>query len=641
MTGPEHFTAEAAEVLYGLNSWGNGFLGAGGNGHLHVYPGRDRDLFIDVPAVIEVLAARGLSTPVLLRFPQLLAAQVQTLTRAFDRAIAEFEYPAGFHPVFPIKVNQRRPVVEALLAAGRDEALGLEVGSLPELLAAMALPVPENALTICNGYKDAGYLDAAAMTARMGRQVVVVLEKPFEVDQYLALAERQEIMPKAGIRIRLQARGSGLWEKSGGVASKFGLGTAQLLEAIDRLRDAGQDHNLTLLHFHIGSQVTEIRRIKKAVREAARIYAKVVSLGVGLEYLDVGGGLGVDYDGSRTSSDASMNYSAQEYANDVVYTVKEVCDHEEVAPPRLISESGRMLAAYHSMLVTDVRATVKGFGGEGRFEQVEEAEPAEDGESQELLDLQAAATDITVKNYREFYHDALEYRERLGNAFELGLLTLKQRARGEEIFWTVVRRAVRFSRAAKFRAEEFVDLEKKLHEKYVCNFSVFQSLPDHYALDQLFPVVPIQRLDERPTQRASLADITCDSEGEVEKFVDLRDEKEALEVHALREGEPYRIAFLMLGAYQDTMGDLHNLFGRVHEVDVRLDENGTTTLGEVREGESAGDTLAAFGFTGDVLMNGVKLALGRQVENGALKKQDAEELQADYLKRLGGYTYLD
>jgi len=641
MTGPEHFTSEAAEVLYGLNSWGNGFLAAGSDGNLQVRPDGNPDLFIDVPAVVEVLAARGLNTPVLLRFPQLLAAQVNTLTGSFDRAMAEFDYPARFHPVFPIKVNQRRPVVEALLAAGRNKSLGLEVGSLPELLAAMALPVPADGLTICNGYKDAGYLDAAAMATRMGRKVVVVLEKPFELDQYLALAARQETMPMAGIRIRLQARGSGLWEKSGGVASKFGLGTAQLLETIDRLREAGQDHNLTLLHFHIGSQVTEIRRIKRAVREAARIYAKVVSLGVGLQYLDVGGGLGVDYDGSRTSSDASMNYSAQEYANDVVYTVKEVCDHEEVAPPKLISESGRMLSAYHSMLVTDVRATVKGFGGQGRFEQVEEESPEEEEESQELLDLKSAAAEISVKNYREFYHDALEYRERLGNAFELGLLTLKQRARGEELFWTVVRLAVRFSRAAKFRAEEFLDLEKKLHEKYVCNFSVFQSLPDHYALDQLFPVVPIQRLNERPTQRASLADITCDSEGEVEKFVDLRDEKEALEVHPLRKGEPYRIAFLLLGAYQDTMGDLHNLFGRVHEVDVHLDENGTTTLGEARRGESAGDTLAAFGFTGEVLMAGVKLALGRQLENGTLKIEDAEEIQATYLERLGAYTYLD
>jgi arginine decarboxylase len=633
MKRTEHFNAATAEELYGLNRWGHGYLGAGSDGHLQVYPDRDPEKAIDVQAAVDELARRGFGTPVLLRFPQLLAGQVTSLATAFARARKEFDYPAGFHPVFPIKVNQHRAVVEALLKAGWDHALGLEVGSLPEMLAATSLALPPQALTICNGYKDANYLDAAVLATRLGRQVVVVLEKSFEVDAYLDLSRREKIMPKAGIRIRLQARGSGLWEKSGGVASKFGLGTAQLLDAIEELRRAGQDQNLVLLHFHIGSQVTEIRRIKQAVREAARIYAKVVGMGVALQYLDVGGGLGVDYDGSRTSSDASMNYTVQEYANDVIYTVKDVCDQEEVPPPRLICESGRMLTAYHSILVTDVRAAVKGFGG-GTPPEIE------DEESQEILDMGETAAGITVKNYREFYHDALEYRDRLVSAFELGLLTLRQRARGEELFWTIVRQAVHYSRAAKFRGEEFMDLEKKLHEKYVCNFSVFQSLPDHFSLDQLFPIVPVHRLNERPKLRASLADITCDSEGEVEKFVHPREEKEALEVHDLHPGEPYRMAFLLVGAYQDALGDLHNLFGRVHEADVVLDANGAAGIREIRPGESAGDTLTAFGFTRDILREGLQSALARQVDAGKLDRGQAEELLAAYSRRLETYTYL-
>ena len=401
MKETEHFSPAAAEELYGLNRWGNGYLGAGSDGHLQVRPDRLPEKAIDVQAVVDELARRGFGTPVLLRFPQLLAGQVACLATAFRRAIEEFDYPGGFHPVFPIKVNQNKPVVDALLQSGWNHSLGLEVGSFPEMLAATSLALPPDALTICNGYKDANYLDAAALAARLGRKVVVVLEKPFELDAYLDMARRQEVVPLAGIRIRLQARGSGMWEKSGGVASKFGLGTAQLLNAIERLRQGGQEKKLVLLHFHIGSQVTEIRRIKQAVREAARIYAKVTRLGVGLEYLDVGGGLGVDYDGSRTSSDASMNYSVQEYANDVVYTVKEVCDQEKVPPPRLISESGRMLTAYHSMLVTEVRASVKGFGGDTPPE-------IQDEESAEIRDMGETASGITVKNYRECYHDALQ-----------------------------------------------------------------------------------------------------------------------------------------------------------------------------------------------------------------------------------------
>jgi arginine decarboxylase len=664
MGTPDRFTVDDAAELYGLERWGGGYLAVGRDGHLRVTPSREPARAIDVPRVVEDLALRGIKTPLLLRFPQLLQAQVEKLAAAFGRAMEEFKYPQGFRPVFPIKVNQQRRVVEALLQAGWKHSLGLEVGSLPELLAAMALPTSPEAVTVCNGYKDRNYLQAAAMATRLGKKTVVVIEKPFELDQYLEMARETDTPPLAGIRLRLQARGSGLWEKSGGTASKFGLRTVDLIRAIDRLAEAGLDRQLKLLHFHIGSQITEIRRVKAAVREGARLFAKVVKRGVNISYLDVGGGLGVDYDGSRTSSDASMNYNVQEYANDVVYTISEVCEQENVEPPCIISESGRMLTAYHSLLVVDARAAVRGFtkgngaengglaepdslnaGGNdsqaaGRGSRAEVAGERPDDDPQVVQDLREVSARVSVKNYREFYHDAVEYRDQLYNAFGLGLLSLEDRARGEELFWETAQKAVRYSRTAKFMAEEFQELEKQLHEKYICNFSVFQSLPDHYALDQLFPVMPIHRLRERPTIQASLADITCDSEGEVDKFIDVRDVKEALEVHALRPGEPYWLGFFLIGAYQDTMGDLHNLFGRVHEADVILDPQGESIVRDARRGDAAGDTLAALGYSREFLRESLQAAVRKRVNQETLTPEQAENLMADYLARLSTYTYL-
>jgi arginine decarboxylase len=689
MVRSDRFTIDDAAELYGIDRWGGGYLAVGPDGHLRVTPTREAARAIDVPRMVRELARRGIRTPVLLRFPQLLQAQVETLANAFRRAVNEFGYPREFRPVFPIKVNQQRRVVEALLKAGWKHSLGLEVGSLPELLAAMVLPTSPESVIVCNGYKDRSYLQAAAMATRLGKKTVVVIEKPFEVEQYVALAREAETPPLAGIRLRLQARGSGLWEKSGGTASKFGLRTVDLIRAVDRLAAAGLDRRLKLLHFHIGSQITEIRRVKVAVREGARLFAKVVKRGSDISYLDVGGGLGVDYDGSRTSSDASMNYNVQEYANDVVYTIAEVCEQENVEPPCIISESGRMLTAYHSLLVVDARAAVRGFtkgraaeiggagdpdsaaarvsemsgnpegggapalgggvrrsAGDGR--SARDGAPGADpgsvgfhGEPQVVRDLREVAANVSVKNYREFYHDALEYRDQLYNAFGLGLLSLEDRARGEELFWVTAQKAVRYSKTAKFVTEEFQELEKQLHEKYICNFSVFQSLPDHYALDQLFPVMPIHRLSERPTVRASLADITCDSEGEVEKFIDVRDVKEALEVHALRPGEPYWLGFFLIGAYQDTMGDLHNLFGRVHEAEVILDPRGEALIRDTWHGDTAGDTLAVLGYPREYLRESLQAAVRKRVNRDALTPEQAERLVTDYLERLSAYTYLD
>jgi arginine decarboxylase len=627
----DRFTAAHAAELYGLDGWGNGYLAIRDDGHLVVTPKREASEGASVLEVVQELAARGVRTPVLLRFPQLLEAQVERLCGAFGSAIREYEYGETYAPLFPIKVNQQRSVVEQLLTSGASHGLGLEVGSRPELMAAASLSLPPNALIVCNGFKDAEYLQSASLAVRLGKRVVVVVEKPFELGPIVDLAQTGKAMPMIGFRLRLQARGAGMWEKSGGVASKFGLTTLQLLRALARLEAAGLKDQVKLLHFHIGSQIPDIRKIKTAVREATQIYAHVRHLGWDVRFLDVGGGLGIDYDGSRTSSDASVNYSVQEYANDVVFGIKEVCEQQEVPPPAILSESGRALVAYHSMLVTDVRGTIAG---------LEPQPPEIDGTEHEvILNLAEADRTMTVKNYREFYHDAIEYRDQMYSLFNLGLLGLPGRAKGECLFWSIAAKAVRFSKSAKFVAEEFQELESKLHDKYICNFSVFQSLPDHWALDQLFPVTPIHRLNEPPTRKAQLVDITCDSDGEVQKFIDVRDIKDAVEVHQLVEGEPYYLAFLLIGAYQDTMGDMHNLFGRVHEAEVLVD-GGRPVIRSVRNGEVAAETMAAFGYREKDLVASVDAGLRDKVERGELAERDAKRLLADYRERLRRYTYL-
>ncbi|MDX1389282.1 MAG: biosynthetic arginine decarboxylase, partial [Acidobacteriota bacterium] len=476
-------------------------------------------------------------------------------------------------------------------------------------------------------------LAAAALATKLGKQVVVVIEKPFEIDAVLGMARNGVHIPMIGFRIRLRARGSGLWEKSGGFASKFGLTTRQLLEAVERLSEAGLVDRATLLHFHIGSQITEIRKIKNAVREAARVYAKLHRIGTRIRFLDVGGGLGIDYDGSRTSSDASVNYSVQEYANDVVFGLNEICEQEDVPRPRIVSESGRWLTAYHAMLVTDVRGVISA---------TQRGRPDITGdEDQVVLDLSEVARNINVKNYREFYHDALEYRDLLYSRFNLGLIELPDRAKGEMLFWEIASKAVRCSKTAKFVTDEFARLEHHLHDKYICNFSVFQSLPDHWALDQLFPVIPVHRLNERPTHRAQLVDITCDSDGELDKFVDRREIKTALEVHELRDGEPYYLAFALVGAYQDTMGDMHNLFGRVNEVEVTLAPDGGAAIGDIRLGEGGHEALRTFGYDERALAAGIESILVRRIEAGELDRVQAADLMEEYRQRLRQYTYLD
>jgi arginine decarboxylase len=628
----EKFAIDDAMSLYGIDSWGAGYFGISESGHLLVKPVLGEKRFVDVPKVVESLRRRGLTSPILLRFPQLLASQVAMLSNAFNQAIDEYGYRGSYKPVFPTKVNQQWSVVSELLAAGWKHSLGLEAGSKPELLAALAMETPDESVLICNGFKDNTYLSMACLAQKIGKNVFVVLEKPYEIESLIQTIRDRGVKPNIGIRIRLHARGSGKWEKSGGHTSKFGLSTAQLLDAISQLKKARLLDRLKMFHFHIGSQITEIRKLKNAIKESARVYAKARKMGVGVEFLNVGGGLGIDYDGSKTSSDASVNYTMQEYANDVVYTVKDVCSNENVPEPNIISESGRAMVAYHSVLIVDARAEISGTQSSVKLTP-SSRDPQVVGE---LIDILKT---INVKNYREFYHDSIEHREEMASSFNLGLLSLQERAKGDAAFWKIAAKAVRFSKAHKFISDEFVELEKQLVDKLVCNFSVFQSIPDQWALDQLYPMVPIQRLRERPEKSVTLVDITCDSDGEVDKFVDLKDIKESLEVHPLEEGVPYYLAVLLLGAYQDTMGDLHNLFGSVNEADVVVDGDNRVHLKRTRRGNSVREALEMFGYDPKELAAGLQALIEERQKLG-LTQSEARQLLSEYRGQFDAYTYL-
>ncbi len=631
----ENFTLEDATNLYGIDGWGAGYFSIGNEGNLIVKPTRDDSLKIDVKAAVDALVSRGVHTPLLLRFPQVLESQVTDLCSSFARAIQEFGYNGKYRPVFPIKVNQTQAVVAELLRTGYKFGLGLEAGSKPELLAAIAMSSCPEALITCNGFKDRDYFRTAFRAAQLGRNIVVVIEKPFELGHYIALAKEHPVRPAVGFRVRLHARGSGKWEKSGGFTSKFGLNTTQLLDGIHELRAAGLLDQLKMFHFHLGSQITEIRRIKTAVKEAARLYAKARKMGVDITYLNVGGGLGIDYDGSKTSSDASVNYTHQEYANDVVYTIKDVCNSENVPDPDIVSESGRALVAYHSMLIVDVLAEM-GYSNGNAKPKIQPTEP-----NPKVIDeLLYIDTNMTVKNFRELYHDSVEQRDELNSLFNIGLISLEHRAYGENLFWRIAQKAVRHAKTQKYIADEFQDLEEVLHEKFVCNFSVFQSIPDHWALDQLFPVVPIHRLFDRPTRRGTLVDITCDSDGEIDKFVDLKDIKKALELHPYQPGQPYYLAILLIGAYQDVMGDLHNLFGSVNEAHLIIGENSRVHQQVIKRGNVIRETLGVFGYEPAALVRQVEALVESRVKDGSLKEKEARLILQEYKAAFDAYTYL-
>ncbi|HVF48686.1 MAG TPA: biosynthetic arginine decarboxylase [Pyrinomonadaceae bacterium] len=622
---------------YGIENWGAGYFGINRKGNLVVHPSEsDQGRAADVKEIIEDLQRRGISAPVLLRFPQLVTAQVRKLQRAFRNSIREYEYQGSHMCVYPMKVNQNRAVVEEYLREGSRYDFGLEAGSKAELYGALALDQSPDSLLVLNGFKDEEFIELAFLGARSGKRVIIVIEKLSELDHILRNAERYDDdqgMPIIGIRVKLYSKGSGRWEKSGGEAAKFGLTTTEVLEVIRRLQEVDRISMLRLLHFHIGSQLTDIKRIKNAMKEAARVYAKIHQMKVPIELLDVGGGMAVDYDGSKTAFDSSANYTAQEFANDVVYTIMQVCDDENVPHPTIIQESGRYLAAYHALLVTNVLDEV-----ETVVEDITPIEIDED-DPQVVVELGDLRATINVKNYREYYHDALEHRDELFTLFNLGLISLEDRAKGEVLFWDVCERADKYAQQAEYVSEEFTELRRLLRAKYLTNFSVFRSVPDHWALDQLFPIVPIHRLNKPPTEYATLCDITCDSDGVVDKFVDLHDVKQVLELHSLVKDEPYYIAFMLVGAYQEVMGNNHNLFGVPNEAHIFIDEEGYLIKKVVR-GTTVGEALGRVRYERGQLHEGFRRQVAQRVKRGELSEAEGTEMVNFYESRIDAYTYL-
>jgi arginine decarboxylase len=631
-TRPEPRGFADAAALYGIPNWGKGFFHVSDDGDLIVRPTREASRGVALKWIVDEVAARGIATPMVIRFPQILSSAVANLNDAFARAIDEYGYGNVFRGVFPIKVNQKRVVVDHVVEAGRRYGYGLEAGSKPELLAAIAADLGPECLITCNGYKDDLFVRMALNAVRMKKNVVLILEKVSELDRILTVAKKRGVRPLIGMRSKLYARGSGKWAKSGGEAAKFGLTTPEMLEAVRILKSRKMLDCLVMLHFHIGSQITDIRKIKEAIREAGRVYAKLRAQGVPIRYLNLGGGLGVDYDGSKTAFDSSMNYSVQEYANDVVYTVKQICDEEKVPAPVLVTESGRAVTAYHSVFVTNVLDVANRIE-QGRRARVTPSDPTV------LQELAAVYDSVNAKTLRESYHDAQQYKEELFTLFNLGHLSLEDRSKGEVLYWQICERIHKDLRTLKEVPEEFEDMETMLADKYVLNFSVFQSLPDIWAIDQLFPILPIHRLNERPAEFGTLADITCDSDGKIEKFIDLRDIKETLPLHALRAGEPYYIGVCLMGAYQDVLGDLHNLFGEAHEVLVTVDEEGRPHVTDVLPGESCERVLEYMNYDRAEILD----SLDRQIRRvpGRLPPAEARAIYQEFEDVFPRYTYLE
>ena len=636
----EPWDIQQARNLYNIQRWGAKYFDINDAGRVIAKPLRDAGASVDLTDVIEEAKARGLKFPLLIRFQDILRHRVESINLAFRTAITEFNYQGEYRGVFPIKVNQLREVVEEILDAGKPYNFGLEVGSKPELFAGLALQSQMGSLIVCNGYKDASFIRMALLGIKLGKKVILVVEKLEELRQIISLSKQFGVEPLIGFRARLLSKGGGKWAESGGENAKFGLSTAELLMATEMLKAENLGHCFKLLHFHIGSQVPDILIVKRAVQEAARFYGKLYKMGFQIEYLDVGGGLGVDYDGSRSAFDSSTNYTLQEYANDIVYYVADVCNAEKVPHPNIISESGRAVVAHHSVLIVEVFGAIQKARSADAFEYGENEHPL-------VRDLVDIRKNLPKLNKLEGYHDALERKEDAQQMFTLGLLDLPEKAKIENLYWEISRAVVDSFKGQAYIPEEIRKLEDSLGDQYLCNFSVFQSLLDHWALGQLFPILPVSRLNERPTREATLVDITCDSDGQVNKFIDLRDVRDTLPVHALNingngQQEPYYMGFFLMGAYQDIMGDLHNLFGRVNEVHVFLDpdEPAGYYIEEIIEGTTIAQALDSVQYDEKELKRQMKGQVDDAIKSDRMKPSEAMRLLDDYERGLKEYTYL-
>jgi arginine decarboxylase len=623
---------EDARELYGVEQWGAGYFSISERGTVLVHPRGPGTPSVDLKHLVDDLQRRGLDLPILIRFSDILRERIESVHGAFAAAIREFEYQGSYRAVMPIKVNQQRHVVEELIEHGRRTGLGLEAGSKPELLIALALSDAPDGLIICNGYKDAHYIETALLAQRLGRLPIIVIDRIGELDLIINASRRLGIRPHIGVRVKLAARGAGRWNESAGERSKFGLGVGEMIRTVERLRTEGMLDCLELLHFHMGSQITAIRAVKDAMREVSRVFTDLCRMGVGLRYLDVGGGLAVDYDGSSSNFHSSMNYSLQEYANDVVYTMAEACRDAELPMPTLLSESGRALVAHHSVLLFNVL-------GVHRLEPSHDLTEPSAGAPKILHEAWDIYESVTRKSYLEMFHDLQALREESLTLFNHDLLTLQQRAACEEITGAALFKILRIVETLDYVPEELENLPEALTDIYYCNFSLFQSLPDHWAVKHLFPILPIHRLHERPTRRAVLVDLTCDSDGKIEQFIDLRDVKHHLPLHD-RNDEPYVIGTFLVGAYQETLGDLHNLFGDTNAVHVQVTDEGGYRLRHVVEGDSVADVLWYVQYPRRDMILRVRRATEEAVEAGRLSFEEARLLINAYETGLAGYTYL-
>ena len=626
------WTIEDSKELYNINGWGTSYFGVNESGNIFVNPSKN-NVKIDIREVIDELALRDVTPPVLLRFPDILDNRIEKMASCFKKAAKEYNYKGESFIIYPIKVNQMQPVVDEMISHGRKFNLGLEAGSKPELHAVIAAQCKSDSLIICNGYKDENYIELAMLAQKLGKHIFLVVEKLNEIDVIAKAAKRLNVKPNLGIRIKLASSGSGKWAESGGDASKFGLTSSELLQAFDKLNELGLNDCVKLIHFHIGSQITKIRRIQNALTEAGQYYVNLRKMGHNIEYVDCGGGLGVDYDGTRSSnSESSVNYSIQEYINDCVYAFTDVANRNDIPHPNIITESGRSLAAHHSVLVIDVL-------GAASLPVMPEEFEAKDTDHKLVKDLYEIWCNLTPKTMLEDWHDVDQIREDSLDLFAHGMIDLKTRAEIEAMYWSVCHEINGLTRGMKHIPDELRGLDKLLADKYFCNFSLFQSLPDCWGIDQLFPIMPLQRLDERPSRNCTLQDITCDSDGKISNFVAGGTLSNVLPVHALRKNEPYYIGVFLVGAYQEILGDMHNLFGDTNAAHISVKDD-TYHIDQLIDGETVEEVLEYVQYNPKKLVRQIEQWVTKCVKEGKISLEEGKEFLSNYRSGLYGYTYL-
>jgi arginine decarboxylase len=629
----EPWSVKKSAALYNVNGWSAGFFTINDAGRTCVTPKGANGPSLDLYELVNDLVDRGLRAPLWIRFPDIVETRVKALADSFHQAFQTFGYKGRYRGVYPIKVNQQRHLVEAMVRFGSETFLGLEAGSKPELLVALALLDNPEPMLICNGFKDKEYIETALLASRLGRNIVIVIDRFQELPLLFQVAKSLDIKPRIGFRAKLENKGAGKWVDSSGPRSKFGLTALEIVEGVEFLKKEGALDCLQLLHFHIGSQITSIRPIKDSLQEACRIYADLYAMGAKLQYLDVGGGLGVDYDGSKTNWENSLNYSEQEYANDVVSAIQTICEERELPHPDIITESGRALTAHHAVLVFNVLGTHE------ILKNTSPPQPAAE-DHEKVIELWEIYNKISLRNMNELYHDTIQAKEDSIKLFNLGYLTLKDRAQIEQIFWAIIGKIQKLSKELSERPEDLESLDKELHDTYYCNFSVFQSAPDHWAVRQLFPVMPIHRLNEEPTRKATFVDLTCDSDGKMDRFIDVKDVKYALEVHPVDPAKEYYIGVFLLGAYQEILGDMHNLFGDTDAVYVSIKEDGYE-IDHLVEGDTVTQVLEYVEYFKPALMERMRFAVENALKTKRMNIQEGRKFLQFYEQGLDGYTYLE